>query len=100
MTREQVRQVLVESGLGQIGITNVWAERETMAIMVELRDDELDLVINDEKTMCRTNYHFGEITDFSIKRIVFKYSESDNEEVTEITLNTINGNKNKFFIEC
>ena len=98
MTREQVRQVLVESGLGQIGITNVWAERETMAIMVELRDDELDLVINDEKTMCRTNYHFGEITDFSIERVMFKHS--NNEEVTEITLNTINGNKNKFFIEC
>ena len=98
MTREQVRQVLVESGLGQIGITNVWAERETMAIMVELRDDELDLVINDEKTMCRTNYHFDEITNFSIERVVFKHS--NNEEVTEITLNTINGNKNKFFIEC
>ena len=100
MTREQIRQVLVEGGLGQIGITNVWAERETMAIMVELRDDELDLVINDKKTMCRTNYHFGEITDFSIKRVVFKYSESNNKDVTEITLNTIFGNQNRFLIEC
>ena len=96
MTREQIIQVLVESGLTQIS-KNVWGERETYAIMVELRDDELDLVINDEKTMCRTNYHFGEITNFSIERVVFKYS--DNKDVTEITLNTIFGNQNKFFIE-
>ena len=96
MTREQIIQVLVESGLTQIS-KNVWRERETYAIMVELRDDELDLVINDEKTMCRTNYHFGEITNFSIERVVFKYS--DNKDVTEITLNTIFGNQNKFFIE-
>ena len=96
MTREQIIQVLVESGLTQIS-KNVWGERETYAIMIELRDDELDLVINDEKTMCRTNYHFGEITNFSIERVVFKYS--DNKDVTEITLNTIFGNQNKFFIE-
>ena len=96
MTREQIIQVLVESGLTQIS-KNVWGERETYTIMVELRDDELDLVINDEKTMCRTNYHFGEITNFSIERVVFKYS--DNKDVTEITLNTIFGNQNKFFIE-
>ena len=96
MTREQIIQVLVESGLTQIS-KNVWGERETYAIMVELRDDELDLVINDEKTMCRTNYHFGEITNFSIERVVFKYS--DNKDVTEITLNTIFGNQNKFFIK-
>ena len=96
MTREQIIQVLVESGLTQIS-KNVWGERETYAIMVELRDDELDLVINDEKTMCRTNYHFGEITNFSIERVVFKYS--NNKDVTEITLNTIFGNQNKFFIK-
>ena len=96
MTREQIIQVFVESGLTQIS-KNVWGERETYAIMVELRDDELDLVINDEKTMCRTNYHFGEITNFSIERVVFKYS--DNKDVTEITLNTIFGNQNKFFIK-
>ena len=96
MTREQIIQVLVESGLTHIS-KNVWGERETYAIMVELRDDELDLVINDEKTMCRTNYHFGEITNFSIERVVFKYS--DNKDVTEITLNTIFGNQNKFFIK-
>lgn len=96
MTREQIIQVLVRGGLTQIS-KNVWVERETYAIMVELRDDELDLVINDEKTMCRTNYHFGEITNFSIERVVFKYS--DNKDVTEITLNTIFGNQNKFFVE-
>lgn len=96
MTRKEIEQVLENSGRITRVDNNLWAEHKEYAIMVEfLRDDELLLVINDEKTMCRTNYHLGEITNLSIDKEMF-----DNEEFTEITLNTIFGNQNRFLIEC
>lgn len=96
MTRKEIEQVLENSGRITRVDNNLWAEHKKYAIMVEFfRDDELLLVINDEKTMCRTNYHLGEITNLSIDKEMF-----DNEEFTEITLNTIFGNQNRFLIEC
>ena len=98
MTKEQIVQVLENGGLTQVD-KHLWAESKECAIMVEfLSEDDLYFIINDEKSFSRINLHLDEITNFSVDRVIS--NDSINSNYTEIIIETIFGNQNKFCIGC
>ena len=98
MTRKEITQALENGGLTQVD-KHLWAESKECAIMVEfLYEDDLYFIVNDEKSFSRINLHLGEITNFSVNRVIS--NDSINSNYTEIIIETIFGNQNKFCIGC
>ena len=96
MTRKEIEKVLENGGLTQVD-KHLWTESKECAIMVEfLYEDDLYFIVNDEKSFSRINLHLGEITDFRVDRV----KDFANNDYTEIIIETIFGNQNKFCIGC